>query len=637
MKLKTCVVIGMLFLAQVTAAQNTTQETKLVGAGRWGHDPDYDFGLHSVAMSADGATAVIGGWGGSQGGSARVFVRSGGVWSQQPSIPFGSDAVDNSAPAYSAAISADGTTAIVGGPLDDSETGAAWVFVRSGGVWSQQGAKLIGQGEDGSSWQGMSVAMSADGTTAVVGGPSGRGAARTGAAWVFTRSGASWSQQGGPLVGDGLHCQAFCYQGYSVGVSGDGNTVIVGAPWAGLAGAAFVYTRSAGVWSQQGMLVGGDSDTGASQGWSVAISADGTTAIVGGPRDGSDLGAAWVFASRGGAWSQQGPKLVGTGAVGHAAQGQSVAISPDGDTAILGGPWDDSGAGAAWLFTRSAGAWSQTGSKLVGSGAVDVAYQGVSVAVSAGGAGAAALVGGPGDADWGSAWVYQIPPAPRWVPVAAHDDGPNGSRWRTDVGLLNLGSGAATVEVRFHGSDGEITSSTSVPAGAQSVLSDVVGQLGASGQGALEIVTDRTLKLTARTYHQAAADAGCLPDGTQGQDYPVLGAGDGLETGQSAHLPALVENDEYRCNIGVVNTGAGGATVLVELYDGGGTKLAEYTMRLAPGQWVQKVQPFRAKAGVTAMDSGYARVTVQSGSGVIALASVIDNVTNDPTTVTMQR
>ena len=73
---------------------------------------------------------------------------------------------------------------------------------------------------------------------------------------------------------------------------------------------------------------------------------------------------------------QQGPKFVGTGAVGTAQQGYSVSLSADGNTAIVGGYTDNSNAGAAWVWTRSAGVWSQQGTKLVGSGAVGAAYQG---------------------------------------------------------------------------------------------------------------------------------------------------------------------------------------------------------------------------------------------------------------------
>jgi hypothetical protein len=196
------------------------------------------------------------------------------------------------------ALSADGNTAIVGGFRDNNVLGAAWVFTRSGGVWSQQGSKLVGSGAVGSAAQGISVALSADGNTAIIGAQGDDNFA--GAAWVFTRSGGIWSQQGSKLVGSG-----------AVGSS--------------------------------------------SQGQSVALSSDGNTAIIGGDGDNNNAGAAWVFTRSGGIWSQQGSKLVGSGAVGSAAQGQSVALSADGNTAIIGGYLDNNALGAAWVFTQSGG------------------------------------------------------------------------------------------------------------------------------------------------------------------------------------------------------------------------------------------------------------------------------------------
>ncbi len=95
----------------------------------------------------------------------------------------------------SVALSSDGNTAIVGGWSDNGKTGAAWVFTRSGGVWTQQGKKLVGTGAAGNARQGMSVALSADGNTATVGGWSDN--SKIGAAWVFTRNGGGvWTQQG---------------------------------------------------------------------------------------------------------------------------------------------------------------------------------------------------------------------------------------------------------------------------------------------------------------------------------------------------------------------------------------------------------------------------------------------------------
>ena len=101
---------------------------------------------------------------------------------------------------------------------------------------------------------------------------------------------------------------------------------------------------------------------------------------------------------------QQGAKLVGTGAVGIAYQGYSVSLSADGNTAVVGGDGDNAGAGAAWVYTRSGGVWSQQGAKLVGTGAVGLAVQGWSVALSADGN--TAVVGGWNDGATGAAWVF---------------------------------------------------------------------------------------------------------------------------------------------------------------------------------------------------------------------------------------
>jgi antibiotic biosynthesis monooxygenase (ABM) superfamily enzyme len=109
----------------------------------------------------------------------------------------------------------------------------------------------------------------------------------------------------------------------------------------------------------------------------------GNTAIVGGFADNSRVGAAWVYTRSGGVWTQQGGKLVANDAVGAALQGYSVALSSDGNTAITGGPFDNAENGAAWVYTRSGGVWAQEGSKLVGTGAVgNFAQQGYSVALS---------------------------------------------------------------------------------------------------------------------------------------------------------------------------------------------------------------------------------------------------------------
>ena len=153
----------------------------------------------------------------------------------------------------------------MGEPYDNSGIGGAWVFTRSGGVWTQQGGKLVGTGApDALPKQGLSVALSTDGNTAIVGGPGlvfpspsdpGGGSPGTGAAWVFTRSAGGWTQQGGKLAGTGA--VGLASQGSSVTLSGDGNTALVGglsdnATSGASLGAAWVFTRSGNVWTQQG-------------------------------------------------------------------------------------------------------------------------------------------------------------------------------------------------------------------------------------------------------------------------------------------------------------------------------------------------------------------------------------------------
>ncbi|HQT93153.1 MAG TPA: hypothetical protein PLB88_07175 [Thermoanaerobaculaceae bacterium] len=234
---------------------------------------------------------------------------AGAELSQQGSKLTGNDATGAAWQASAVAVSADGNTAIVGGYLDNGDAGAAWVFTRSAGAWTQQGSKLVGSGAVGDAGQGWSVALSADGDTAIIGGPGDNSG--TGAAWVFTRSGGQWTQTGAKLVGAGAVAKA-------------------------------------------------------NQGWAVALSSDGNTAAVGGPGDNNGAGAVWVFTRSAAVWKQQGLKLVGTGAAGLSGQGTSVALSGDASTLVAGGPQDNEGSGAVWVFSQSAGTWTQQGNKLAG-------------------------------------------------------------------------------------------------------------------------------------------------------------------------------------------------------------------------------------------------------------------------------
>jgi hypothetical protein len=382
------------------------QGAKLTGTGEVGEG---HFGL-GVALSADGNTALIGGpWDNSYAGAAWVFTRSGETWTQQGSKLTGPGQTGGGELGYSVALSADGNTALVGGPRDNGWQGSAWVFTRSGSTWTQQGAKLTGAGEVGEAQFGTSVALSADGNTALIGGPRDNGS--DGAAWVFTRSGETWTRQGSKLTGTGGG-----FFGKSVALSEDGNTALIGGPISGGVGAAWVFTRSGSAWAQQGEKIVGDCTSSCANegtgeggtgsfGSSVALSGNGETALIGGSGDSEDRGAAWVFTRSGEAWTQQGSKLTGTGEIEEGYFGTSVALSADGGTALIGGPYDNRLVGAAWVFARSGSTWAQQGEKLTGTGADETRMFGTSVALS--GDGDTALIGEPWDNNLaGAAWEF---------------------------------------------------------------------------------------------------------------------------------------------------------------------------------------------------------------------------------------
>ena len=204
-------------------------------------------------------------------------------------------------------------------------------------------------------------------------------------------------------------------QGRSVALSGDGNTAVMGGvDDNNLVGAVWVFTRSGNTWTQQGnKLVGTggiDLGIGINHGTSLAISNDGNTFIDGAESDNDGVGASWIFTRSGSTWTQQGSKLVGTGAIGWANQGQSVSLSSDGNIALVGGYYDNGGQGATWVFTRSGSTWTQQGNKIVGTGGSTNANanQGQGVAISADGS--TAMVGGSSDntggVTHGAVWVF---------------------------------------------------------------------------------------------------------------------------------------------------------------------------------------------------------------------------------------
>jgi uncharacterized repeat protein (TIGR01451 family) len=188
--------------------------------------------------------------------------------------------------------------------------------------------------------------------------------------------------------------------GFAVSISSNGATAIVGAPGTSSnAGAASVLTRSGGTWSAPTLLTLGTGGSGAAQqGYSVAISGDGQTAMVGGPADatgGAAAGAVWFYALSGGTFTQQGP--LQTGAAAGNLLGTSVALSSDGNTALAGAP----GGNGVIVYVRSGSSWTvQTTFTASGTGTL-----GTSVALSADGN--TALAGAPtSNSSAGGAWVF---------------------------------------------------------------------------------------------------------------------------------------------------------------------------------------------------------------------------------------
>jgi hypothetical protein len=383
-------------------------------------------------------------------GAAWVFERSRGKWTQQSKL-VATDAIGSADQGFSVSLSSSGNTAIVSGPFDNQNLGAAWIFQRSfNREWKQQ-AKLVPAGTPFGIVSGYSASISGDGNTAIIGAPFAN--SEIGGAFVFVRRHSMWKQQA-ELVGTDV-TGPFSTQGTAVALSGDGNTAVVGgfndndeANGGNGAGAAWVFERSHGVWSQQAKLVGTGFVGAPMQGYSVSISDDGDTVIVGGPLDNADAGAAWVFTRSYGVWSQQGPKLVGTDIIGpFQLQGISVSLSSDGNSAVIGGFADDNNMGAAWVFTRSDGVWTQK-AKLVGTGAIFTpgslpggAEQGTSVAIS--GDGNTVLSGGPIDNDGvGAAWIFSEQPVFAGTPGKANCHGQSVSALAKQYGGLNNAAAA---------------------------------------------------------------------------------------------------------------------------------------------------------------------------------------------------
>jgi uncharacterized repeat protein (TIGR01451 family) len=302
-----------------------------------------------------------------------------------------------------------------------------------------------------------------------------------------------------------------------VSLSADGNTAIVGGYQdSSNSGAAWIWTRSGGVWSQQGTKLVGSGGVGASgQGFSVSLSADGNTAIVAGPGDDSNTGAVWIWTRSGGVWTQQGNKLVGSGATDAASQGNSVSMSADGNTAVVGGPHDSFSVGASWIWTRNGNVWSQLGNKLVGSNGVD-GNQGIGVGMS--GDGKTAIIGGYFDNPRGAAWIFV--PAPDLSITKSMNAGPPfpaGGNLSYTINVVNNGPGAANSVVVTDMLPAGMTFVSATPSqgscSGTTTVSCAVGELSNGGTATITLVlkTASTPTTVSNTATVTAAEVDLHP------------------------------------------------------------------------------------------------------------------------------
>jgi len=253
------------------------------------------------------------------------------------------------------AIAVDGDTALISAPGD----GCAWVFIRSGGVWSIQSRlgfpSVLGLGG------GMGHAIALDGDTALVSSEYG------GRVLVFTRNGPNWSLQA-ELRSANMNWWNFGNFGHDLAL--DGDRALIGIPGdQGHRGAACVFTRNGTTWTEGQALYAPDGEAGDYFGYSVAL--DGDTALIGAPGDSGPTiarcGSARVWVYNGSNWTQQAALRVQVAATGDSL-GQSVAL--EGGTALLGAPGDDNLAGSVNVFTRSGTLWSQRAKLTIGANVI---------------------------------------------------------------------------------------------------------------------------------------------------------------------------------------------------------------------------------------------------------------------------
>jgi len=210
----------------------------------------------------------------------------------------------------------------------------------------------------------------------------------------------------------------------------------------------------------------------------------------------------------------------------------------------------------------------------------------------------------------------------------AETDGANGTKWKSNLALLNLSGQGVTADLIYRHSGGSEASSVTLADGELHEFGNIAADLfGAPGSsGSVDVEADGPLVVTARTFNDS-------PDGTFGQFLPGLEASAALRPGDDGYLSQLKSTEDFRTNIGFTNYGGNTCTVRVFLHDDQGTRKGQFHATVPAGGWSQVNRVFQA-SGVGECPIGYAIVEVLTGGcQVWAYASVVDNGSGDPTTI----
>lgn len=282
----------------VRSGTTWTQQAKLTASDKAGSD---NFGI-GVSLTDNGNYALVGASGddprGSSSGSVYGFVRSGTTWTEVTKI-FPSDGIAEDKFGASISISKDGKYAAIGAPSNSSGSGSVFIYVRSGNTFIRQ-AKLKAGGGAVDDFFGTSVGINADGTTVIIGASryDGTAGSNEGSAYVFVRSGTTWTQQA-QLFPDIKQPSSF--YGFDVSITYDGNVALVSHHFSDSlgvtdAGVAFIYQRSGTTWNQLYKLSHSDPTTFDQFGLSLRMSGDGSVAVIGAPgEDTAASGGGSVF------------------------------------------------------------------------------------------------------------------------------------------------------------------------------------------------------------------------------------------------------------------------------------------------------------------------------------------------------